>query len=177
MANNVLYAENVEERVYANTVEYDLNVRRRMLFVNMVERDTQRIRICEHDRIRSTCKECKGASICEHGRRRTECRECEGSSYCQHGRQRYLCRECGGGGVCQHGKITISVCKQCRGALQYVNTIEDVLHAKNATVHKFANIIKNEDSVKYAIHMGTYRLYVETDEKSTKIKKEFTYTR
>ena len=36
--------------------------------------------MCEHDRDRKTCKECRGSAICEHGRRRTQCKECGGSS-------------------------------------------------------------------------------------------------
>ena len=32
--------------------------------------------MCEHQRRRSLCKECKGSGICEHQRRRSECKEC-----------------------------------------------------------------------------------------------------
>ena len=32
--------------------------------------------MCEHDRKRSTCKDCGGSEICEHERRRYYCREC-----------------------------------------------------------------------------------------------------
>ena len=46
--------------------------------------------------VRSTCKECGGASICEHGRQRSECKECGGSQICEHGRRRSTCKECGG---------------------------------------------------------------------------------
>ena len=35
---------------------------------------------CEHNRQRSQCKECGGASICQHARRRSECKECGGAS-------------------------------------------------------------------------------------------------
>ena len=31
---------------------------------------------CPHDRERSKCKECGGASLCQHQRRRTQCKEC-----------------------------------------------------------------------------------------------------
>jgi len=51
------------------------------------------------------------------------------------------------------------------GDLKFVFTTEYVLPAKNATVHEFANIIKNEIHVKNVTHMGTYRIYVENDEK------------
>ena len=49
---------------------------------------------CEHNRQKSKCKECGGASICQHLRRRSECKECGGSSICQHQRQRHQCKEC-----------------------------------------------------------------------------------
>ena len=32
--------------------------------------------ICQHQRQRSKCKECGGASICPHQRRRSKCKEC-----------------------------------------------------------------------------------------------------
>ena len=31
---------------------------------------------CEHNRVRSQCKECGGGSICEHNRRRSKCKDC-----------------------------------------------------------------------------------------------------
>ena len=31
-------------------------------------------KLCPHNRQRSKCKECGGASICEHKRRRSECK-------------------------------------------------------------------------------------------------------
>ena len=33
-------------------------------------------KLCPHQRIRSNCKECGGASICPHQRRRSHCKEC-----------------------------------------------------------------------------------------------------
>ena len=32
--------------------------------------------ICQHQRQRSQCKECGGASICQHQRIRSRCKEC-----------------------------------------------------------------------------------------------------
>ena len=32
--------------------------------------------ICQHQRRRSTCKECRGAGICPHQRIRSTCKEC-----------------------------------------------------------------------------------------------------
>ena len=46
--------------------------------------------------LRSTCKECGGASICAHGKRRSTCKECGGGGICAHGKPRSKCKECGG---------------------------------------------------------------------------------
>ena len=32
--------------------------------------------ICQHNRIRSQCKECGGGSICQHNRIRSKCKTC-----------------------------------------------------------------------------------------------------
>lgn len=32
--------------------------------------------LCEHNRIRTQCKDCGGPGICEHKRRRSRCKEC-----------------------------------------------------------------------------------------------------
>ena len=53
---------------------------------------------CPHQRRRSRCKECGGASICQHQRRMSTCKECGGSSICPHHRQKSTCKECGVGG-------------------------------------------------------------------------------
>ena len=34
--------------------------------------------ICEHQRVRSTCKDCGGSSLCEHQRQRSKCKDCGG---------------------------------------------------------------------------------------------------
>ena len=71
--------------------------------------------ICEHDRQRSTCKQCGGGSICEHDRQRSTCKECGGSAICEHDRIRSACKECGGGSICEHNRIR-SECKECGGS-------------------------------------------------------------
>ena len=68
---------------------------------------------CPHDRERSQCKECGGASICPHQRERSRCKECGGAGICQHQRRRSECKECGGAGICPHQRIR-SQCKECR---------------------------------------------------------------
>ena len=69
--------------------------------------------ICQHQRQRSKCKECGGASICQHQRQRSLCKECGGASICQHQRIRSKCKECGGASICQHQRQR-SKCKDCR---------------------------------------------------------------
>ena len=39
-------------------------------------RKTERGGLCPHQRRRSQCKECGGASICQHQRQRSRCKEC-----------------------------------------------------------------------------------------------------
>ena len=68
--------------------------------------------ICQHQRIRSKCKECGGAGICQHQRRRSDCKECGGASICPHQRQRSRCKECGGASICPHQRQR-SKCKEC----------------------------------------------------------------
>lgn len=57
------------------------------------------IKKCEHQRRRSECKECGGASICEHNRQRSQCKDCGGASICEHQRFRSSCKDCGGSQV------------------------------------------------------------------------------
>ena len=70
---------------------------------------------CEHDKIKSKCKECGGSSYCEHGKRKEYCRECGGSAYCEHEKLKSHCKKCGGSAYCEHDKIK-SRCKECGGS-------------------------------------------------------------
>ena len=70
-------------------------------------------KICQHNRIRSVCKDCGGASICVHGAVRSGCKACGGSQICHHNKRRYDCKACGGAGICVHNKRRYS-CKQCK---------------------------------------------------------------
>jgi hypothetical protein len=70
--------------------------------------------VCEHNKVRSICKECGGGRICEHNRQRSQCKECGGSQICKHNRYRSICKECGGSQICQHNRI-FSQCKECGG--------------------------------------------------------------
>ena len=74
--------------------------------------------VCEHDKERYHCKECKylgegGEGICNHDRQRYKCIECRGGGICQHGKQKYLCKDCGGGGICDDHGIALNTCNEC----------------------------------------------------------------
>ena len=69
---------------------------------------------CEHNRVKSTCKECCGGSVCEHGRQKSTCKDCGGSCICEHNRVKSTCKECKGGNICEHGRRK-STCKECKG--------------------------------------------------------------
>jgi len=69
--------------------------------------------LCEHQRVRSRCKDCGGSGLCEHQRERSKCKDCGGSGICEHQRQRSQCKDCGGSGLCEHQRRR-SKCKDCR---------------------------------------------------------------
>ena len=71
--------------------------------------------ICEHDRARTTCKDCGGGSLCVHGKNKRKCRACGGKNLCTHGREKYSCKDCKGKAICEHGTLR-RTCKTCKGA-------------------------------------------------------------
>ena len=77
----------------------------------------QAARACKHSNNRDTCPECRKA-LCIHNRQRSICRDCKGASICPHMKRRTRCIECGGGSLCQHGrrrgKCKEVVCQQTR---------------------------------------------------------------
>ena len=81
---------------------------------NQIVKTCSRTYKCEHDRVKSRCKECGGGSICEHGREKYICKDCGGSGICEHGRQKSTCKECGGASICEHSRQK-SQCKECGG--------------------------------------------------------------
>ena len=72
-------------------------------------------KMCEHNKQRSGCKECRGSQICEHNRVRPQCKECRGSQICEHNTRRFVCKICGGRGICEHNRERVR-CKECRGS-------------------------------------------------------------
>ena len=93
---------------------------------------------CEHNRQRSQCKECGGASICKHNRRRTTCKECGGGSICNHGRQRNQCKECD---PCGH--LSTLIANRCRNAIKSKNT-ERKMEYLRCTIEEFKNHLESK---------------------------------
>lgn len=50
--------------------------------------------MCEHDRVRSFCRDCGGSQICEHDKRRSKCKLCGGGSICEHQKVKSACNIC-----------------------------------------------------------------------------------
>lgn len=71
--------------------------------------------ICNHNKIRSSCKDCRGGSICIHNKHKSICKDCKGSSICKHNKMKQYCKECKGSSICQHNKIK-NTCKECKGS-------------------------------------------------------------
>lgn len=71
--------------------------------------------LCEHNRRKTDCKDCKASNVCDHDRRKNECKDCKGASICEHGRRRRECIDCGGSSICEH-KTLRRRCKQCKGS-------------------------------------------------------------
>ena len=72
--------------------------------------------ICDHDKLRASCRTCTPQNFCEpHGRRKTICIECGGVSICVHERQRAQCIDCEGSAFCIHERRKIT-CRECRGS-------------------------------------------------------------
>ncbi len=96
---------------------------------------------CEHNRQKSTCKDCGGASICEHNRRRSRCKECGGASICEHNRERIICKECGGSSICEHNRQK-SRCKDC-------DPSGHLVHIVRSSVRNALKSEKSKHSIQY----------------------------
>ena len=68
---------------------------------------------CQHNRQRSSCKECGGASICQHNRQRTHARSAEGRASASTIGEGAHTRECGGASICQLNRRWRR-CKTCK---------------------------------------------------------------
>ena len=99
---------------------------------------------CEHNRRKTQCIECGGASICEHNRRKSQCKECKGGSICEHNRQKSHCIECKGSSICEHGRIK-SQCKVC-------NLQQYLLNLQRCSIRRLlgkSNLDKDRSSIEY----------------------------
>jgi hypothetical protein len=79
--------------------------------------------ICEHQRLRTQCKECGGGSICEHQKRRSICKECGGSKLCEHKRLRSHCKICS-----PHNVIIDLIRRQVRRCFN-ISTLNKINHS------------------------------------------------
>ena len=50
--------------------------------------------LCEHEKYKYQCRECKGSQICPHNKRKPQCKECLGSQICPHSRRKDHCKKC-----------------------------------------------------------------------------------
>lgn len=73
------------------------------LYRDIIVNKQNATKICEHNKVRNICKECKGVSICEHNKHRCYCKECKGSQICEHDKQRRYCK------ICNIFKICIAI--------------------------------------------------------------------
>jgi hypothetical protein len=71
--------------------------------------------MCEHNTIRSTCKNCGGGEVCQHSKIRSRCKKCGGGFICEHNNYRSQCKSCGGVSICEHN-INRITCRKCRGS-------------------------------------------------------------
>ncbi len=54
-----------------------------------------------YERVKYTCKECKGNSLCEHNVMKYTCKERKSSYFCDHGKEKGFCNGCGGHKLCE----------------------------------------------------------------------------
>ena len=50
--------------------------------------------LCEHEKYKYQCKECKGTQVCPHNRQKSHCKECKGSQVCPHNKKKQICKKC-----------------------------------------------------------------------------------
>eukprot|EP00121_Abeoforma_whisleri_P013170 Awhi_evm2s12155 len=88
---------------------------------------------CEHNRLKSRCKECGGVSICEHKKQRCQCKECGGISICKHKKWRSQCKECEGTNICEHKRQRFT-CKDCMTPEQQIKyTLKTIISSSKKT--------------------------------------------
>ena len=99
---------------------------------------------CEHNKRKSTCRDCKGGSICEHNKQKSRCKECKGGSICEHNKIKSYCKECKGSSICEHNKQK-SQCKECNFNLY-------LIHLQRNQIRRCfnnSNLDKSKHSIEY----------------------------
>ena len=74
-------------------------------YVNMV--DTEQVEcnqniICEHDKLKTSCRKYNPNTISEHGKNKRSCKECNPNIICEHGKRKSMCKECTPSRLCKH---------------------------------------------------------------------------
>ena len=85
--------------------------------------------LCEHNKIKQTCRECGGSQICKHNKWKAVCRECGGSLICKHNKLKYNCNQCNGSQLCIFCKqITVHKKRYVSKTNDYVRTCADCFY-------------------------------------------------
>ena len=90
---------------------------------------------CEHNKIKSKCKDCGGSELCEHNKRKYTCKDCGGSGVCEHNKLKRVCKDCGGSSICEHDKQR-SNCRLCSKDIQKL-TIQKMLYSSKTSDKKY----------------------------------------
>lgn len=81
----------------------------------IINRNTYKLYLCQHNKNKYYCVDCPGAGICEHKKRRHRCAACGGGSLCEHKQIKSRCYQCGGNDLCCHG-VRKYYCLDCKGS-------------------------------------------------------------
>lgn len=128
--------------------------------------------LCVHNREKSKCKQCGGSEVCEHNNINSTCKECGGSQVCEHNKIKSKCKQCGGSQVCKHNKIK-SICKECGGGsicehntrrsiCKECNPQGHLRHLVARSVHHALHSKKSNHSIEYlGCDITTFRKHIE----------------
>jgi len=109
---------------------------------------------CIHNKAKSRCIQCNGATICIHNSNKSTCVKCKGSQICIHNKRKAYCVKCDGSQICIHKKRK-SRCIECKG-------IETCIHKKQKN---FCNIC---NPINWLIHNQRTRINKLISRKSRK---------
>ena len=122
--------------------------------IKSICKDCGRGQTCEHNKIKSRCKGCGKGHICQHNKIRSECKDCGGGGICEHKKRRSICKDCGGGQICEHNK-TKSQCKDCNPLGHLVGVVRGRIYTA----------LKNDKEMSSKEHLGcsieTFKQHIE----------------